>query len=606
MKETMIESTQREQMNVVIIGHVDHGKSTLIGRLLADTGSLPKGKLEEVKARCLRNARPFEYAFLLDALKDEQSQGITIDTARSFFKSTQRDYIIIDAPGHIEFLKNMITGAARAEAAILVIDAFEGIKENSKRHGYMMSFLGIKNLTVCINKMDLVDYSEEVFNRIRNEYSQFLKEINLKSASFIPISGREGDNIVTDSPQMTWYKDVSVLTALDNFVKAPPKDEQPFRMPVQDIYKFTAEDDDRRIFAGRIESGAITVGEEVIFLPSQKRSRIITIESFNTLPKKEAFSPQSTGVCLETQVYIRPGEIMCKANDSLPQVSSKIRTNIFWMGKQPLVKGKIYKLKITTQHVPVVLSEIVSVMNASELSSVVKPHVDRHEVAECILETMKPVAFDQVGSIPETGRFVIVDNYEISGGGIILSSVKDQETTLSEHIRKREFEWERSGITPEKRAFKYLHKSTLIVITGQIDTGKQRIAKALEEALFNLGKFTYFLGISNRLSLASTELKDKTLGKFEHIQQLGELAHILTDTGLILITSITDIDDYELSRLKSLNNPNKTLVINVGENRFVSGQVDLNLIENEESKSAVSKIVDLLIRSVVLDPEYYI
>ncbi len=597
---------QREQMNVVIVGHVDHGKSTLIGRLLADTGSLPKGKIEEVKARCLRSARPFEYAFLLDALKDEQSQGITIDTARSFFKSAHRDYIIIDAPGHIEFLKNMITGAARAEAAILVIDAFEGIKENSKRHGYMMSFLGIKNIAICVNKMDLVGYSEEVFNKIKTEYSQFLKEIRLEAAGFIPMSGREGDNIISNSARMPWYKGVSVLAALDNFVKVPPKYEQPFRMPVQDIYKFTAEDDDRRIFAGRIESGAIAIGEEVIFLPSQKRSRITTIESFNTPQKKESFAGQSTGVCLQTQIYIRPGEIMCKANDSLPQVSSKIRTNIFWMGKQPLVKGKIYKLKIITQQVPVVLSEIMSVMNASELSFVAKPHIDRHEVAECILETMKPVAFDQVQSIPETGRFVIVDNYEISGGGTILAAVTSKETALSQHIRQREFEWERSSITPEKRAFKYQHKSAFIVITGQIDTGKQRIAKALEEALFNLGKFIYFLGISNRLSLASTDFKDKTLSKFEHIQQLGELAHILTDTGLILITSITDIDDYELDMLKSLNNPNKTLVINVGENRFSGAQVDLNLIENEESKSAVSKIVDLLIRSVVLDPEYYI
>src|SRR3989338_3537540 len=153
----------REQMNVVIVGHVDHGKSTVIGRLLADTDSLPQGKLEEVKERCRRNAKPFEYAFLLDALKDEQTQGITIDTARCFFKSKKRDYIIIDAPGHIEFLKNMVTGAARAEAAILVIDAHEGIKENSKRHGYMMSFLGIKNITICVNKMDLVNYDRRIF-----------------------------------------------------------------------------------------------------------------------------------------------------------------------------------------------------------------------------------------------------------------------------------------------------------------------------------------------------------------------------------------------------------------------------------------------------------
>jgi len=171
---------EREQMNVVIVGHVDHGKSTLIGRLLADTGSLSQGKLEAVKEQCRRTARPFEYAFLLDALKDEQAQGITIDTARSFFKSDKRDYIIIDAPGHIEFLKNMVTGAARAEAAMLVIDAKEGIRENSKRHGYMMSFLGIKNVTVCVNKMDLVNYDQKIFEDIKKEYTEFLNKINIK------------------------------------------------------------------------------------------------------------------------------------------------------------------------------------------------------------------------------------------------------------------------------------------------------------------------------------------------------------------------------------------------------------------------------------------
>ncbi len=597
---------QREQMNVVIVGHVDHGKSTLVGRLLADTGALPQGKLEAVKANCARNAKPFEYAFLLDALKDEQAQGITIDTARCFFKSARRDYIIIDAPGHIEFLKNMISGAARAEAALLLIDANEGIKENSRRHGYMMSFLGIKNVAVCVNKMDLVNYSEETFNKIKTEYTKFLKEINLEPQYFIPIAAREGDNMIGLSKNMPWYKGAYVLEALDGFKKAASKAEQSFRMPVQDIYKFTEEGDDRRIFAGRVETGTISVGDDVVFLPSNKSNRIKTVESFNTPTKTQASAGQSTGFTLETQIYIRPGEVMCKVKEKLPAVSTKIKTNIFWMGKQPLVKNKRYKLKITTQQVPVILSEIVSVMNASELSSVKKDHVDRHEVAECILETMKPVAFDEVGQIAETGRFVIVDNYEIAGGGIILASVLEGKTALSEHIQKREFEWERSNITPDKRAQKYEHKSALIVITGQIDTGKQRIAKALEEKLFDLGKFVYFLGLSNRLSVAVDELKDKTLGKFEHIQQLGELAHIMTDTGLILITSITDIDDYELMMLKSLNSPNKILVINVGENQFSEGAVDLLLKANEDTAIAIQKIVDLLIKSVVLDPEYFI
>jgi bifunctional enzyme CysN/CysC len=206
-----------EDMNVVIAGHVDHGKSTIIGRLLADTASLPEGKLEQVKETCRRNSKPFEYAFLLDALKDEQAQGITIDSARCFFETEQRRYIILDAPGYIEFLKNMVTGAARAEAALLVIDADEGIQENSRRHGYMLSMLGIKQVTVLVNKMDLVDYSQEVFDEIVEEYTEFLHQIDIEADSFVPVSGMEGDNIASLSEQTPWYEDETVLEVLDSF-----------------------------------------------------------------------------------------------------------------------------------------------------------------------------------------------------------------------------------------------------------------------------------------------------------------------------------------------------------------------------------------------------
>lgn len=598
---------EREQMNVVIVGHVDHGKSTLVGRLLADTGSLPEGKLEAVKAQCARNAKPFEYAFLLDALKDEQAQGITIDTARTFFKSDKRDYIIIDAPGHIEFLKNMISGAARAEAALLVIDAHEGIRENSKRHGYMMRFLGIKNLAVCVNKMDLAGYDQKVFEQIKADYTKFLNEIDLKPLAFIPIAAFHGDNIASSSKNMPWYKGPSILGVLDAFVKQPPEDQQVFRMPVQDIYKFTEEGDERRIVAGRIATGTVRTGDEIVFLPSGKKNRVKSVEYFNAPARTESFAGQSTGFTMETEIYIRPGEIMCRSSEKLPQISNKFKANVFWMGKQPLIMGKTYKLKIATQQVPVIVSQIVHVLNAAELASVKKDNVGRHEVGECIFETLKPVAFDLASEIAATGRFVIVDNYEIAGGGIILAPVFDNESSLNTHIRKREFGWERSHITPEMRAQKYSHKSALIAIIGRIDTGKQRIAKALEEQLFELGKNVYFLGISNRLlGGASADSKDRVLGKHEMLLQLGELAHLMTDAGLILITSVTDIDEHELKMIRTLNRPNPTFVVNVGENRFNAQDIDLNLPENEESEAAVKKIVELLVKAVVLDPEYMI
>ncbi len=331
-----------ERMPIVVTGHVDHGKSTIVGRLLADTGSLPQGKLEAVRANCERNAKPFEYAFLLDALKDEQAQGITIDSARVFFKSARRHYIIIDAPGHIEFLKNMVTGAARAHAALLVIDAREGIRENSRRHGYLLSMLGIRQLAVVVNKMDLVGFDRQVFESIRTEYTAFLRQLNVEPSGYIPVSGFHGDNIAARSQAMPWYEGPTVLETLDGFVSEQPAVNQPFRMPVQGVYKFTQQSDDRRIVAGTIDTGRVQTGDEVVFYPSGKKSRVRSIEAFNRPPQHQATASQSTGFTLEEQIYVTRGELAARAGEPPPLVSTSVRVNLFWLGRSPLAPRKDY------------------------------------------------------------------------------------------------------------------------------------------------------------------------------------------------------------------------------------------------------------------------
>ncbi|MBT5856284.1 GTP-binding protein [bacterium] len=432
-------NTNQEQleigMNIVIVGHVDHGKSTVIGRLLADTDSLPEGKLEQVKQVCEINSKPFEYAFLLDALKDEQAQGITIDTARVFFKSKKRRYIILDAPGHIEFLKNMITGAARAEAALLVIDANEGVQENSRRHGYMLSMLGIKQVVVLINKMDLVDYKQDRFEAVRDEYSDFLKEIGVEPLAYVPIAAREGDVMVGPSDNMPWYSGNSVLESVDAFEKESKKEDKTLRMPVQDIYKFTSKDDDRRIVSGMIETGSVSVGDDVIFYPSMKQSTVASIEGFNVEKQTVASAGMATGVTLSTQIYLRPGELMCKVGEAPANVGDSIRVRLFWMGRSPMVKGKAYKLKLGATRATVYLTDIVSVMDASNLTTEVKEEVGRHDVAEVILQSQKPIAFDLSHEIESTGRFVIVDDYEIAGGGIVSEAVDQGRLDLSDSER---------------------------------------------------------------------------------------------------------------------------------------------------------------------------
>src|SRR5262245_42227172 len=331
------DASSRVRVPIVIGGHVDHGKSTIIGRLLADTGSLPVGKLEQVKALCERTARPFEYAFLLDALHDEQAQGITIDAARIFFKTAARDYLIIDAPGHVEFLKNMVTGASRAEAALLVIDAKEGVRENSRRHGYMISMLGIRQLVVLVNKMDLVGYEQQVFDRLEAEYRAFLGNLDLAPAAVIPVCGRQGENIAASSAAMPWYEGPTMLEALDRFSVEPRGTDSPFRMPVQDVYKFTNKGDDRRIVAGTVESGAASVGDEVVFYPSGKKAVIKSFEAFNTVPPEAVSVGDAAGFTLSEQIFVSRGEVATLARQARPHVTTRLRASVFWLGRNPLV-----------------------------------------------------------------------------------------------------------------------------------------------------------------------------------------------------------------------------------------------------------------------------
>lgn len=582
-------SPAREQMNIVVVGHVDHGKSTVIGRLMADTHSLPEGKLEQVKASCRKNARPFEYAFLLDALKDEQSQGITIDTARCFFKTAKRDYIIIDAPGHVEFLKNMISGAARAEAALLVIDAHEGVQENSRRHGYMLGMLGIRQVVVLVNKMDLVNHDLSVFARIRDEYSAFLREVGITPIDYVPISARDGDNIAQAA---TWAPGVrSVLEHIDAFVKESEREKQPFRFPVQDVYKFTANNDDRRIFAGTIETGSIQSGDEIVFLPSQKRSRIASIERFNAPGREQAHAGEAIGFTLTDELYVRPGEVMCKSGDQQAHTSSRFRANVFWMGKAPLVKNKKYKLKLATLRAPVRLIEIVNVLDASDLSSDRGKHeVERHEVADCIFETAKPIVFDLSRDIEATGRFVLVDNYEIAGGGIITENASASSSSLQEHIRQREAGWEPSAIPAAIRASRYGHRSKFVVVTGASEAANKMIAQALEKRLFDESNIAYYLGIANIDRGLDTDVLDAFDQREERVRRLGELARILTDSGQIFITTITDVDVHDIERLKTLNAPNEILVIVVGAADYQDVHAHVQIPDGEDPPTAVDRV----------------
>src|SRR5438874_3254325 len=293
-------TTATEQLKIVIVGHVDHGKSTFVGRLFHDTGSLPEGKLEQLQKAAERRGAPFEWANLMDALQSERDQNITIDTAQIWFQTSKRQYVIIDAPGHKEFLKNMVTGAASAEAALLLIDAHEGVQENSRRHGYLLNLLGIRQIAVLVNKMDLENYQEPTFNRIEAEYRAWLKSIGVEPKLFIPIAAKHGDNIASRSPHTPWWRGPTVLGMLDEFEVSESPTNQPLRFPIQDVYRF----DERRILAGRVEAGSIKVGDKVIFSPTNKTSTVKTIERWHAPASESASAGESIGITLTEQIFV--------------------------------------------------------------------------------------------------------------------------------------------------------------------------------------------------------------------------------------------------------------------------------------------------------------
>lgn len=583
------EADQREEMGIVIVGHVDHGKSTVIGRLLADTGSLPEGRLERLREMCRRRGQPFEYAYLLDALRDEQAQGITIDAARCFFRSARRHYIIIDAPGHVEFLKNMVTGAARAEAALLVIDATEGIRENSRRHAVLLSLLGIAQVAVLINKMDLVEYDPRVYRRLVEEYSAFLSGLGMQAATFVPVSGKEGDNIVFPSQRMPWYEGEPVLAVLDGFQSRPRPLDKPLRMPVQAVYRFTGGGDRRRIVAGTIESGRLRVGDAIVFYPSGKTSRVRSIEAFPPQELQEVEAGRATGFTLEEQVYVRRGEVVARVGEPAPVVTQSLRADLFWLGKRPMVYGRMYQLKVGTARVEAYLEKILKVINASDLKVKEGQQViQRHDVAQCLLRLSKPVAVDRVEEIPSLGRFVIVDQYEISGGGIVreahpAASGQDPEGTQLRNgygeqsgadDGRREPGWAGPapgqncmGVTPGQRVDRYRQQPTLLLLAGGEADPLRQVATALERRLFDQG---YLVSL---VSGARPGVNGQRRGALEaggsppaaDLVWLEEAAPVLLDAGLIVVAAALSPSARQLASLRAACGPRRTRIVWLGE-----------------------------------------
>ncbi|MDR1658123.1 MAG: 50S ribosome-binding GTPase [Deltaproteobacteria bacterium] len=469
MTEITEPNNVRQKLHLVFTGHVDHGKSTVIGRLLYDTGSLPEGTVTKIRRISAETGQPFEMAFLLDAFEEEQKQGITIDTTRLQFKTKKRDYVIIDAPGHKEFLKNMISGAADAEAAFLVIDAQRGVEEQSRRHALMLKLLGISRIGLIINKMDLVGFSQDVFQAVSAELTGFLESLGLSPQVTLPLAALSGENIVAHSQAMTWYHGPTLIEALDGLTK-DEGGQGSLRLPLQAIYKF----DDRRILAGRIESGQVSVGDEILISPGGKKTKVVSLAAWLDRDlKSQSGAGESVGLMVSDEFFNRRGEIVSLPGEP-PAVSDRLRASIFWMGRNPLKIKRRYKLRLATSESEAEITEIVRLVDSETLAAqngrnqaqsssespktmvgvfgpggqtqnAAKPissgpepsssaddahlkieertsgpeEVGFNQVAEVEILLQRQLAFDLFSRHRATGRFVLVDGFDVSGGGIV-------------------------------------------------------------------------------------------------------------------------------------------------------------------------------------------
>jgi bifunctional enzyme CysN/CysC len=429
----------------------------------------------------------------------------------------------------------------------LLIAANEGVREQSRRHGYLLSLLGIKQVVVAVNKMDLVDYSERVFREVVSDYEAFLAQIGLEARTFVPIAARNGLNVTpaqgeTSERPMPWYSGPTITEMLDSFEPPAPLQHLPLRFPVQDVYRF----DERRIIAGRIESGTLKVGDMLVFSPANKTSTVASIERWHAPASDVAVAGESVGITLTEQIFVERGHVASLELEA-PIESNRFKARLFWMGRRNLAANQRYKLKLTTQELDAEIVSIDRVIDASTLEAVEAPRsfIERNDVAEVTIQTRAPLVMDNHERLPHMGRFVIVDQRHVAGGGIIFGGVYTDRTK----VKSQNIFWSEGEVTAGKRALRNGHKGGVVWLTGLSGSGKSTIAHALERELFNAGMHTYTLDGDNVRHGLNSNLGFSPEDRVENIRRIAEVAKLMSDAGLIVITAF--ISPYRHDRRRA-------------------------------------------------------
>lgn len=535
---SLIETPGREAaLPIVIVGHVDHGKSTLIGRLLHDTDSLPDGKVEQLRAMAVKRDMPFEWSFVMDALQVERDQGITVDMTQIWFQTAKRRFVIIDAPGHKTFLKNMVTGAASADGAVLVVDALQGLSEQTRRHAYLLHLLGLRQVAVAINKMDLVHYDAERFAAVAMELRKYLTEIGVTARAFVPISARQGDNIVARSANMPWYTGPVMIEVLEGFAPSAPLIDRPLRLPVQDVYRHA----DQRIIVGRIESGRVKVGDRLRFSPTGQTGRIASIESWNVpAPQLAAKAGQCVALTLDDDIFVERGHI-ATATDAPPEEGHAFVAQLFWLGRDPLEVGRRLKLRLATGEHDVTIDRIGHAVDVIDLKHANATRIECNGVAEVTFRSRAKIAFDTFASNPRTGRAVLAEGHRLVGGCII--------ERVAESSADRNLTTVPSTVDASQRALANGHGGGVLWLTGLSGSGKSTLAMAVQKRLFERGWQVAVLDGDNLRQGLSRDLAFSPEDRSEHIRRVAEVARLLADNGFVAVTAL--ISPFESDRARA-------------------------------------------------------
>ncbi len=556
---------QKELMRFITCGSVDDGKSTLIGRLLYDAKMIYEDQLASIKQASAKHGTTggdFDPALLTDGLREEREQGITIDVAYRYFSTAKRKFIIADTPGHVQYTRNMATGASTADLAVILIDARRGVLTQTKRHTFISSLLGIRHILVAINKMDLVDYSQEVFEEIRSDYQDFAARLDIPDLHFIPLSALKGDNVVDRSENMPWAQGSTLMSFLENVYIGSDRNLEDFRFPVQNVLRPHL---DFRGFSGTIASGIVRKGDEILALPSRKTSRVKSIVTYDG-DLEEAFSPQAVTLTLEDEIDISRGDIIVRPGNT-PRVEQEFDAMIVWMDEQPLVPGKQYMFKHTTKLATGSIETLRYQVDVNTLHRKDSPTLQLNEIGRCRVALNQPITFDGYRRNRATGAFIVIDRITnvTVGAGMILdrSTNKSRQDHWDDEPRSNLLHEEFSQVTSDERAARFGQQPATILLTGLTGSGKTTIAYALERRLFAEGRAcTVIDGQNLRLGI-SRDLGFTLENRSENIRRSAEVAKLFNGAGLICIAAFIAPDGKVREKAAEVVGSERFLVVHL-------------------------------------------